>query len=157
MTLTAKVGVWSEAGRLRRVLVCAPGLAHLRLTPETFEALLFDDVMWVDRAKRDHFDFVSKMRDRGVEVLEFVTMLGEVVDDPVARAWVLDRKVTDGTVGRGLRHEIRAWCDPARRQIGGVPDRRGSHPRRARRPRRPVLGGTGAGRRPGRVRVATAS
>ena len=48
----AKVGVWSEAGRLRRVLVCAPGLAHLRLTPETFEALLFDDVMWVDRARR---------------------------------------------------------------------------------------------------------
>ncbi|MET0522132.1 MAG: arginine deiminase [Jiangellaceae bacterium] len=122
----AKVGVWSEAGRLRRVLVCAPGLAHLRLTPETFEALLFDDVMWVDRAKRDHFEFVSKMRDRGVEVLEFVTMLGEVLDDPVARAWVLDRKVTDGTVGRGLRHEIRAWCDslPADKLagflIGGV-------------------------------------
>ena len=69
---------------------------------ETFEALLFDDVMWVDQAKRDHFDFVSKMRDRGVEVLEFVTMLGEVLDDPVARAWVLDRKVTDGMVGRGV-------------------------------------------------------
>ena len=27
------------------------------------------------------------MRDRGVEVLEFVTMLGEVVDDPIGRAW----------------------------------------------------------------------
>ena len=46
------VGVWSEAGKLRRVLVCAPGLAHLRLTPSTAEELLFDDVVWVSQAKR---------------------------------------------------------------------------------------------------------
>jgi arginine deiminase len=32
-TTTSRVGVWSEAGRLRRVMVCSPGLAHLRLTP----------------------------------------------------------------------------------------------------------------------------
>ena len=56
------VGVWSEVGRLRRVLVCSPGLAHLRLTPDTCDDLLFDDVIWVDRAKRDHYEFVTKMR-----------------------------------------------------------------------------------------------
>ncbi len=67
------VGVWSEVGRLRRVLVCSPGLAHLRLTPDTCDDLLFDDVIWVDRAKRDHFEFVTKMRDRGIEVLETLT------------------------------------------------------------------------------------
>ena len=61
----SRVGVWSEVGRLRRVMVCSPGLAHLRLTPDTCDELLFDDVLWVDRAKRDHFDFVTKMRDRG--------------------------------------------------------------------------------------------
>ena len=27
-----RVGVWSEIGKLRRVMVCAPGLAHQRLT-----------------------------------------------------------------------------------------------------------------------------
>ena len=57
-----RLGVWSEAGRLRRVLVCSPGLAHLRLTPETCDELLFDDVIWVQQARRDHFDFVAKMR-----------------------------------------------------------------------------------------------
>ena len=43
----SRLGVWSEAGRLRRVLVCAPGLAHQRLTPENSSELLFDDVIWL--------------------------------------------------------------------------------------------------------------
>ena len=122
----SRVGVWSEVGRLRRVMVCSPGLAHLRLTPDTCDELLFDDVLWVDRAKRDHFDFVTKMRDRGVEVLEMLDLLTEVVQMPEARAWVLDRKITDDLVGPGLTHEVRAWLDglPSARLsellIGGV-------------------------------------
>ena len=40
-----RVGVWSEAGRLRRVLVCAPGLAHQRLTPDNCDELLFDEAL----------------------------------------------------------------------------------------------------------------
>ena len=59
-------GAHSEVGRLRKVLVCAPGLAHDRLTPSNCDDLLFDDVIWVQNARRDHFDFVSKMRERGV-------------------------------------------------------------------------------------------
>jgi arginine deiminase len=121
-----RVGVWSEAGRLRRVLVCSPGLAHLRLTPDTCDDLLFDDVIWVDRAKRDHYEFVTKMRDRGVEVLETHALLADVLDAPDARSWLLDRKVTDDLVGPGLSQEVRAWLDelPAERLaeflIGGV-------------------------------------
>ena len=41
----ADCGVYSEVGKLRKVLVCAPGLAHERLTPTNREDLLFDDVM----------------------------------------------------------------------------------------------------------------
>ena len=55
-----KFGVHSEVGQLRKVMVCAPGRAHQRLTPSNCDALLFDDVLWVDNAKRDHFDFVTK-------------------------------------------------------------------------------------------------
>jgi arginine deiminase len=105
----SQLGVWSEAGRLRRVLVCAPGLAHQRLTPETCKELLFDDVIWLQQARRDHFDFVAKMTDRGVEVLELQDLLADVVAIPEARDWVLDRKITDDLVGSGFSHEIRAW------------------------------------------------
>ena len=107
----SRVGVWSEVGRLRRVMVCAPGLAHQRLTPETCEELLFDDVIWLQQARRDHYDFVAKMQDRDVEVLDLQELLAEVVAEPGPRGWLLDRKVTDDLVGPGVRQEIRAWLD----------------------------------------------
>ena len=125
-TTTSRVGVFSEAGRLRRVLVCAPGLAHLRLTPENCDELLFDDVIWVSQARRDHFDFVDKMRDRGVEVLELLDLLTDVVRRPQGRAWVLDRRITADQVGAGLVEPVRQWLDelPAERLaehlIGGL-------------------------------------
>ena len=68
-TAPAGHGVHSEVGRLRKVLVCSPGLAHRRLTPTNNDELLFDDVMWVENAQRDHADFVNKMTGRGVEVV----------------------------------------------------------------------------------------
>jgi arginine deiminase len=73
-------GVHSEVGQLRKVMVCAPGLAHTRLTPTNCDGLLFDDVLWVENAKRDHFDFITKMRDRGVEVVEMHDLLAETLD-----------------------------------------------------------------------------
>ncbi|CAD6525653.1 Arginine deiminase [Paraburkholderia kirstenboschensis] len=75
-------GVHSEAGRLRKVMVCSPGLAHQRLTPSNCDDLLFDDVIWVSQAKRDHFDFVTKMRERGVDVVEMHNLLTETVQSP---------------------------------------------------------------------------
>ncbi|MDW5611363.1 arginine deiminase [Mycolicibacterium sp. jd] len=122
----SRLGVWSEAGKLRRVMVCAPGLAHQRLTPQNCNELLFDDVIWLQQARRDHFDFVAKMEDHGVEVLELGDLLAEVVATPQGREWVLDRKVTDDHVGLGLRHAVRTWLAelPADRLaeflIGGV-------------------------------------
>ncbi|MAL92635.1 MAG: arginine deiminase [Pseudomonas sp.] len=107
----AKLGVHSEAGKLRKVMVCAPGLAHQRLTPSNCDELLFDDVLWVNQAKRDHFDFVTKMRERGVEVLEMHNLLTETVSNPEALKWILDRKITANQVGIGLQDEVRSWLE----------------------------------------------
>jgi arginine deiminase len=104
-------GVHSEVGTLRKVMVCAPGLGHLRLTPSNNDDLLFDDVLWVEMAKRDHFDFMSKMRDRGVEVVEMHNLLAETVAIPEARSWILDRKVTPNNVGLGLLEDTRAYLE----------------------------------------------
>src|SRR6478736_3672306 len=122
----AKFGVHSEVGQLRKVMVCAPGRAHQRLTPSNCDTLLFDDVLWVDNAKRDHFDFVQKMRDRGVEVVEMHNLLAETVAIPEAKKWILDNQVVANQVGLGLLDEIRSYLDglPARKLaetlIGGL-------------------------------------
>ena len=112
MTATATTyGVNSEVGTLRKVLVCAPGLAHTRLTPSNCDSLLFDDVLWVQNAKRDHFDFMTKMRDRGTEVVEMHNLLAETVAIPEAKAWLLDRQITTNEVGLGLVADTRAFLD----------------------------------------------
>ena len=69
------LGANSEVGVLKTVMVCHPGLAHERLTPSNCSDLLYDDVIWVEQAKRDHRDFVSKMQERGVRVLEMHDLL----------------------------------------------------------------------------------
>ena len=119
-------GVHSEVGQLRKALVCAPGLAHERLTPTNCDDLLFDDVLWVQNARRDHFDFISKMRERGVEVVELHNLLTEILAIPQARQWLLDRKITANEVGLELLADTRAFLESieARRlaefMIGGL-------------------------------------
>ncbi|MFF4738588.1 arginine deiminase [Streptomyces sp. NPDC001262] len=104
-------GVHSEVGRLHKVLVCAPGQAHRRLTPTNAEDLLFDDVMWVENAQRDHADFVNKLTQRGVEVVELHDLLAQTMAIPEARSWLLDRKITANQVGLGLIDGTRAYLD----------------------------------------------
>jgi arginine deiminase len=109
--MTRTCGVYSEVGKLRTVMVCRPGLAHARLTPGNCHDLLFDDVIWVHEAQKDHYDFVLKMQERGVEVLELHDMLAETLDQAEARAWVLDRRMTPNHVGAALAQAIRPWLD----------------------------------------------
>jgi arginine deiminase len=114
---SATYGVHSEVGVLRKVLVCAPGLAHSRLTPRNCDELLFDDVLWVENARRDHADFVAQLRDRDVEVVELHDLLTETMAIPEARNWLLDRKITANEVGLGL-------VDATREFLQDLDDRR---------------------------------
>ena len=120
------LGVHSEVGKLRTVMVCRPGLAHQRLTPGNAADLLFDDVLWVQEAQKDHYDFTLKMRERGTEVIDLHEMLAETLADKAARAWVLDRRITANDVGMGVAAAIRPWLDEmpgaklADHLIGGI-------------------------------------
>ena len=90
------------------------------LTPGNCHDLLFDDVIWVQEAQKDHYDFVLKMQERGVEVLEFHDLLAETLKAPEARAWVLDRRITTNTVGELMAAAMRPWLE---RDAGGHPCR----------------------------------
>lgn len=109
--VNSKFGVHSEVGKLHKVMVCAPGKAHNRLTPSNCDALLFDDVLWVERAKRDHFDFMTKMREHGVDVVEMHNLLTETLALPEARKWILDQQIVPNEVSLGILHETRSFLD----------------------------------------------
>ncbi len=130
-----QLGVHSEIGKLRKVMVSRPSLAHERLTPGNCHDLLFDDVIWVQKARSDHADFVLKMKDRDIEVFDIQDLLTDVFrDSPEASAFVLDRRITANQVGPALAPHPAAvarrtrpaspGAAPARRRRPGGPARR---------------------------------
>src|SRR5689334_16925564 len=116
----------SEVGELRTVLVHRPDLELRRLTPSNCRELLFDDVLWVKRARQEHDAFADTLRDRGIEVLELADLLAETVKERAAREWLLDQVVTPELLGRDLAgpvREVLASADPlalASHLIGGL-------------------------------------
>jgi arginine deiminase len=107
------LGAYSEVGRLRRVMVHRPGLEHTRLTPSNAEDLLFDDVIWVARAKAEHDMFVEAMRDRGVEVFLAEQLLAEALAQPEAREWACSHILNERQVGITASRQAREWVDTA--------------------------------------------
>jgi arginine deiminase len=65
----------------------------------------------MQNAKRDHFDFMTKMRERGIEVVEMHNLLAQTLDNPEAKKWLLDRQITANEVGLGLVEDTRAYLE----------------------------------------------
>lgn len=123
----AEFGVHSEVGRLRKVLVHRPGLSLERLTPANRAEYLFDDVVWVERARSEHDEFTRLLRERGVDVFYLDELLAETLAaSSEAREHILARAVSSYTVGLSLVDDLRAWLfgqDPKRLAailIGGL-------------------------------------
>jgi arginine deiminase len=107
------LGVHSEVGRLHQVIVHRPGLEHSRLTPSNAEELLFDDVLWVHRAKQEHDNFAEVMRERGVKVHLAETLLTEALAGAEARQWVCSHILNEREVGIGAAERGRQWVSEA--------------------------------------------
>jgi len=105
----AALGAHSEVGALRTVMVHRPDIAHERLTPTNCHDLLFDDVIWVRRARQEFDAFIDLMRDRGVEVLLLHDLLAETLANPEAREWVLSRRLRPEEVTALFSRELIAW------------------------------------------------
>jgi arginine deiminase len=120
-------GVHSEVGRLRKVMVHRPELSLQRLTPSNHDDLLFDDVLWVERAQYEHDQFTAKMRDRGVEVFLLQDLLGEALAaSDEGRRKLIELAASEFTVGISMVDEVRSVLDGmppetlARHLIGGL-------------------------------------
>ncbi|MBU7600400.1 arginine deiminase [Streptomyces sp. P38-E01] len=101
----------SEAGRLRRVILHRPDLELKRLTPTNKDDLLFDDVLWVRRARQEHDMFADILRDRGVEVHLFGDLLAQSLRVPAARHLILDRVFSEKEYGPLAVDHLRAAYD----------------------------------------------
>ena len=89
----------SEVGRLRQVILHRPGLELKRLTPTNKDDFLFDDVLWVKRAKSEHDAFAESLRELGIRVHLLDQLLRETVAVPEAKKYVLDHAIDELVYG----------------------------------------------------------
>lgn len=92
----------SEVGQLKQAIVHRPGIELSRLTPSNVDELLFDDVLWAERARQEHDAFTAQLQAHGVLVHHFANLLAEALDQPGARAFLQDRLTTATQFGPAL-------------------------------------------------------
>ena len=104
--------VTSEIGRLREVVLHRPGFELRRITPANRDALLFDELVWVDRAQQEHDGFARLLRDQGVRVRYLHELLEQSLTDEAVRRALIERVATPDTCGVELVDTVRGWlCD----------------------------------------------
>ncbi len=85
------INVKSEIGQLRTVLVHRPGNELNGVTPAHLNSLLFDDIVYLKQAQKEHDDFTSTLRKNGVEVL----YLDQMVTDALPNSDIKMRFISD--------------------------------------------------------------
>ena len=102
-------GVWSEVGKLEKVLVHRPGGEIDRLTPSNREELLFDDILWLEKAHEDHDTFSTTLASQGAQVVYLQDLLAETLDLAPGRTWLLEQTIDDRHFGVALSEPLREY------------------------------------------------
>ena len=100
------LGVTSEVGTLRAVILHRPGPELQRLTPRNNDALLFDGLPWVSRAQQEHDAFAELLRSRGIEVMLLAQLLTEALSSGAARMHGIAAAVDARRLGHPLAQEL---------------------------------------------------
>ena len=98
------VSIHSEIGRLREVLVHPPGEELLAVTPATRDDYLYDDIIHVETARREHGRFVAIL-ERFTKVYQVRDLLMEIADLPAVREMLI-REAMDIAQSAPLAREI---------------------------------------------------
>jgi arginine deiminase len=99
-----RVHVTSEIGPLEAVLCHTPGPELLAVTPANREDFLYDDIIDLEHAKREHNRFAAIL-SRFSEVYEVRDLLEEVADLPEVRPFLIER-VTDVAQSEPLAKQL---------------------------------------------------
>ncbi|MDD3113398.1 MAG: arginine deiminase [Candidatus Izemoplasmatales bacterium] len=91
--------VTSEIAPLKSVLLHRPGMELENLTPKWLEQLLFDDIPWLNLARKEHDEFASVFRENGVQVLYLSDLVSETLDqNPVIKAKFIQQFLDEAPV-----------------------------------------------------------
>ncbi len=89
------ISVFSEIGKLKKVLLHRPGYELENLTPNLLEELLFDDIPWLKKAREEHDAFAEILTNAGVEVVYLEKLVAEVIS--------MDEKIKEEFVNQYIK------------------------------------------------------
>ena len=93
-----KLNVTSEIGNLKKILLHRPGKEIENLTPDLLERLLFDDIPYLKKARKEHDTFADVLRNNGVEVYYLEKLAAEAIQEPSVREKFIEQFLDEGQV-----------------------------------------------------------
>ncbi len=96
------INIFSEIGKLNKVMLHRIGHEVEGLVPENFERLLFDDIPFLKVAQREFDSFAKILEENGAEVVYLTDELAKILkDDSVKRSFVKDMLTESGITSQG--------------------------------------------------------
>ncbi|GAA0719368.1 arginine deiminase [Clostridium malenominatum] len=113
MSSNHSIFVYNEIGKLKSVLLHCPGEEIENIVPDYLRRLLFDEIAYLDQARREHNQFADILRNEGVEVIYLTDLMAEVLEDAEVRKEFLKEFMEEGkVVTGGLQEAIIEFLDP---------------------------------------------
>ncbi|GAU76167.1 arginine deiminase [Fusibacter sp. 3D3] len=108
--------VYSEIGKLKKVLLHRPGEEIENLTPDLMERLLFDDIPYLKVAREEHDAFADVFKRNGVEVLYLEKLMAETIKDESVKQIFIEEFVKEaGILNKTRMDQVTAYyqsfCD----------------------------------------------
>ena len=107
------INVYSEVGKLKKVMVHRPGRDFDAVRPDTLERQLVDDVVWAEQAAKDHDVFAGHLRDIGAEVVYIEDLFEQSIGGEADRMAFLDEYLDkDAVFNETKREQIARYLLP---------------------------------------------
>lgn len=105
MHLNNSISVYSEIGKLKAVLLHRPGEEIENIVPDYLRRLLFDEIAYLEQARREHDQFADILRKEGAEVLYLTDLMADVLEDSKVREEFLTEFIREGKAATEGLHE----------------------------------------------------
>lgn len=92
------IQVFSEIGKLKKVMLHRPGKELENLLPDYLERLLFDDIPFLEDAQKEHDAFAQALRDEGIEVLYLEQLAAESLTSPKIRDQFIEEYLDEANI-----------------------------------------------------------
>lgn len=102
------IHVFSEIGKLKKVMLHRPGKELENLMPDYLERLLFDDIPFLEGAQKEHDQFAEALRAEGVEVVYLEDLAAESLTSPEIKEAFIDEYLEEANIrGKQTKEAIR--------------------------------------------------